>query len=88
VVVWLACFLAAHRSRRFTARTLFLASLVGGNIVLLAWFGPHLVMWGQLHSYGMNIHNTLLVVVMPMTIYLVFFLVGLAPAGWLRLRKA
>jgi hypothetical protein len=88
VVVWLACILIAHQSRRFSVRALFLASLIGGNIVLLAWFGPHLMMWGQLHSYKMNIHNTVLVVIMPTTINLVFFLVGLAPAGWLRLRKA
>ena len=88
VIVWLACVLIAQQSRRFTVRALFLASVLGSNVVLLAWFGPHLMNWGRLHSYGMNIHNTVLVVVTPATINLVFFLIGLAPAGWLRWRRA
>jgi hypothetical protein len=86
VVVWLACYLVAYRSRRLTARVLFLASLIGSNVVLLAWFGPHLMTWG-LHSYGMNIHGSLFVMA-ALTINLAFFLAGLAPAGWLRLRRA
>jgi hypothetical protein len=88
VVVWLACFFIAQRSRRFSIRALFLASLIGSEVVLLAWFGPHLVIWGQLHSYGINVHNTMLAVSTLTVINVGFFLAGLAPAGWLRLRKA
>jgi hypothetical protein len=87
VVVCLVCLLIAHRSRRFTGRVLFLASLIGSNVVLLAWFGPDLVKWGQLHSYGTNVHASVLVTA-GLAINLMFFLVGVAPAGWLRLRKA
>jgi len=87
VVVWLLCFLCAHRSRRITARGALIASLLGSNLVLLAWFGP-LFPWREgLHSYGMPIQATPLMLA-ALAMNLLFFLVGLAPAGWLRLRKA
>jgi hypothetical protein len=86
VVVWLAGVLIAHRSRRFTVRALFLSGLIASNVVLSAWFGPNLVKWGQLHSYGMNVHGSVFVMV-ALAINLMFFLIGLAPAGWLRWHK-
>jgi len=85
VVVWLICFLAAHHSRRITARGLLVLSVLGSNIVGLAWFGPNLLGLG-LHSYGMANYACLLLAAFISN--LLFFLVGLAPAGWLRLRKA
>jgi ABC-type transport system involved in cytochrome c biogenesis permease subunit len=82
--LWLLGYFAAHRSKLITVRGLFVGSLVGSNIVLLAWFGPNLFLG---HTYGISVRSSWLLVV-ALTINLAFFLVGLAPAGWLRLRRA
>jgi hypothetical protein len=84
VIVWQACFLFAHRLRRTTVRAVLVMSVVGNVVVSLGWFGANLL--GGLHSYGTS--NYLWFLLAAVIGNLVVFLVGLAPAGWLRLRKA
>jgi len=84
-VVWLTGFLIAHRFRWITARALLVASLIGSNVVFLAWFAP--VLPSGLHAYGFpNTARALLVAVLVINLLLTFL--GLAPAGCLRSRKA
>jgi hypothetical protein len=85
VIVWQACYLFAHHFASGTARGVLVMSLLGNIVVSLGWFGANLLTNG-LHSYGrLNVPLLLLAAVVS---NLAFFLVGLAPAGWLRLRKA
>lgn len=84
VIVWLICFLSAHRLRRTTPRGVLVLSVASNLVVSLGWFGANLL--AGLHSYGtLNLSWFLLAAVIS---NLAVFLVGLAPAGWLRLRKA
>jgi len=85
VVVWLICFLSAHRWSRISARGLFVLSILGSNVVSLAWFGPNLLAPG-LHSYGRPDLSLFLLVTMVANF--LFFVAGMAPAGWLRRRRA
>jgi len=84
VIVWQVCFLLAHRLSHVTIRGVLVMSLLGNIIVSLGWFGPNLLRDG-LHSYGMR--NYALLLLAAVISNFAFFLVGLAPAGWLRLRK-
>jgi hypothetical protein len=87
VVVWLVSFLAAHYWRAVSARGLFMASLLGSNIILWSLFGPYLDL--GLHSSENPMQLLWMFVGAPLWILnALLFLVGLAPAGWLRLRKA
>ena len=93
VVVWLVAFLAAHRSRSISARGLLVASLLGCNLILLVWFrpwlGPGLAGGGGLQSSADPMHVLWMFMAAPLWLLnLLLFLVGLAPAGWLRLHKA
>ena len=85
VVLWQAGFLAVQRFRRPGVRSLFMASLAGSSLVLLAMFGPVLLTFG-VHMYGRVLLATWPVLLM-IVVNALFFLVGLAPAGWLRLRR-
>jgi hypothetical protein len=83
VIVWLVFFMAAQRSRRVSARGVLLLTIFGNVIVSLAWFGANMV--SNVHSYGTP---GFLMFAIGTGLNLAFLLVGLAPAGWLRLRKA
>ena len=84
VIIWQACFLFAHRFACGSARGVLIMSLLGNIVVGLGWFGANLLS-GGLHDYGMRNYSLLLLAVVVFN--LVFFFVGLAPAGWLRSRK-
>ena len=83
VMVWQLCFLCVHRLARATTHGLLVMSVIGNIIVSLGWFGANLLYPG-LHSYGTRYWTFLLVAVVSNA---AFFLIGLAPAGWLRPRK-
>src|SRR6266496_3001960 len=83
VIVWQGCFLFAHRFACSTARGVLIMSLLGNIVVSLAWFGANLL--GGLHSYGTRNYSLLLLAAVVSNF--VFFVIGLAPAGWLRPRK-
>ncbi len=83
VVAWLACFLFAHRLADSGPRGILVMSVLGNIIVSLAWFGANLL--GGLHRYGTPNYSLLLLVAVALNS--AFFLIGLAPAGWLRPRK-
>jgi hypothetical protein len=84
VIVWLICFLAIHRFRRMTAHGILVMSLIGNIVVSLAWFGANLI--AGLHSYGTTNYSWLLLAAIFSNLAL--FLIGFAPAAWLRPRKA
>jgi hypothetical protein len=84
VIVWQSCFLFAHRIACNSARSVLVMSVLGNIVVGLGWFGANLLS-GGLHSYGTANYSLLLLMVVVSN--LAFFLIGLAPAGWLRLRK-
>ena len=77
VVVWLACYLVAHRFFKNSARGVLAISMLGNIVVSLAWFGPHL---HQL-QYGTPM------LTIATLVNLAFFAVGFVPAGRLRLRN-
>lgn len=84
-VIWMAGFLLAHTFRWVTPRGLLVASLVGSNVVFLAWFGSALA--PGLHAYGLpNAAHLLLLAALAGNVLL--GLLGLAPAGCLRARSA
>ena len=80
VIVWQACFLFAHRFACGTARGVLVMSVLGNIVVGLGWFGANLL-YGGLHSYGTWNYSPLLLAAVVSN--LAFFLIGLAPAGWL-----
>jgi cytochrome c assembly protein len=84
VIVWQACFLFAHRFACGSARGILVMSLLGNIVVSLAWFGANLVSHG-LHGYGTRNYSLLLLAAVVANF--AFFLIGLAPSGWLRPRK-
>ena len=86
VVLWLICYLLADRWQRMSVRGLLVSSLLGSNLVILAWFGPN-VSSTDLHSYGLP-GAMITFLIAAFAANLAFFLIGLAPAGWLRLRRA
>ena len=81
VLLWQLFFLFIPRFARITARGILTVSLIGNIIVSLGWFGPNLISNG-LHAYGTLSYSLLLLVGVGAN--LVFFIAGLAPAGWLR----
>jgi ABC-type transport system involved in cytochrome c biogenesis permease subunit len=83
VIVWMILFVCADRVSRFSVRTILVMSILGNVIVSLAWFGANL--WASLHSYGTQYYLMLLLAVVISN--LAAFVIGLGPAGWLRLRK-
>ncbi len=85
IIVWMTGFLAAHYFRWVTTRGLFVASVLGSNVVFLGWFGAHLPR--ALHNYGWGGPAGILLFGAVAANVLIAAL-GLAPAGWLRWRKA
>jgi len=84
VVVWLACFLFAHRFAGGSARGVLVMSVLGNIVVSLGWFGANLASRPQ---NDWTLHYSLFLLA-GVVFNLMFFIAGLAPAGWLRLRKA
>jgi hypothetical protein len=83
VVVWLACYLTAHRFFKSSERGVLVISMLGNIVVTLAWFGPAEV--DRLHQYGMP--KTSLLLTIAILVNLAFFAIGFVPAGRLRLRN-
>jgi hypothetical protein len=83
VVIWQVCFLFAHRFAGGPRRVLVM-SVLGNIVVSLAWFGANQLT--GLHSPGTSNHSLFLLAAVVSNLAL--FLVGLAPAGWLRTGKA
>ena len=79
---WLVLFTALHRWRPMSTRGLLLLSILGNMVVSVAWFGANLL--ADLHSYSASNH---LMLTVNLGANLIFLLVGLAPAGCLRLSK-
>ena len=82
VVVWLACYLVAHRFFKSSERGVLAISMLGNIVVSLAWFGPQV---NGLHQYGTP--NTSLLLTIAILVNLAFFAIGFVPAGRLRLRN-
>ena len=85
VILWQLLFLFIHQFARITARGILTVSLIGNIIVSLGWFGANLISNGP-HAYVTLSYSLLLLVGVGAN--LVFFITGLAPAGWLRPGKA
>jgi hypothetical protein len=82
VVIWLSCYVIAHRFFKNSARRVLAVSMLGNIVASLAWFGP----WANgLRQYGTP--NTSLLLTVAVLVNLAFFVVGFVPPGWLRLRK-
>jgi hypothetical protein len=84
VVLWQVFFLFMHRSANRNARGILITSLLGNIVVSLGWFGANLASRPQ-NDWTLHYSLFLLAVVV---FNLMFFIAGLAPAGWLRLHKA
>jgi hypothetical protein len=82
VVVWLACYLIAHRFFKNSERGVLAISMLGNIVVGLAWFGPQV---NGLHQYGAP--NTSLLLTIAVLVNVTFFAIGFVPAGRLRLRN-
>jgi ABC-type transport system involved in cytochrome c biogenesis permease subunit len=78
VVVWLACYLVAHRFFKSSERGVLAISMLGNIVVSLAWFGPQV--------NGFHQHGTPLLTI-AVLVNLSFFAIGLVPAGRLRWRN-
>lgn len=85
IVLWMTGFLCAHRFRWVTTRGLLVASIFGSNIVLLGWFASNLPT--VLHAYGFP-HPAWLLLTAALVANVITMLIGLAPAGCLRARRA
>ncbi len=83
VVLWLACFLFAHRFAGNGARGVPVMGVLGSIVVGLAWFGTN--PGDGLLRYGTS--NVSLLLVSAVVLNLALFAIGMAPAGWLRFRR-
>jgi hypothetical protein len=82
VLMWSFLFIAAHWVRGIPARALLVLGILGNIVVSLGWFGANLA--SSVHNYDGGPYWMLTLAV---ALHFVLFLVGLAPAGWLRVRK-
>ena len=83
VVLWQVFFLFMHRCACRNARGILITSLLGNIVVSLGWFGANLASRPQ---NDWTPHYSLFLLA-GVVFNLMFFIAGLAPAGWLRLRK-
>jgi hypothetical protein len=83
VILWLVFFMAAQRSRRVSGRGVLLLAILGNVVLTLAWFGANMV--SSVHGYGTS---SVFMFAMGTGLNFAFLLIGLAPPGWLPLRKA
>jgi hypothetical protein len=81
-VVWLACYVSAHRFFKRSSRGVLAISMLGNIVISLAWLGP---LVSGLHPDGTPITSLLLTV--AVLVHLAFFAIGFVPAGRLRLRS-
>jgi hypothetical protein len=77
VVVWLACYLVAHRFFKNSERGVLAISMLGNIVVSFAWFGPQV----GLHQYGT------FMLTIAILVNVMFFAIGFVPAGRLRFRN-
>jgi hypothetical protein len=84
VIVWQVAFLLCHRLFGGHAGRVLALGLLGNVVVTLAWFGPRLS--GGILARG-TADGGLLLIAAAVALHLLFFLIGFAPAGWLRPRK-
>jgi hypothetical protein len=82
VIAWQAFFLFVHRFASATAPGILSMSLLGNVVVSLGWFGANLLS-GPRGEWT----NSSVLLLVGVVSNLMFFLLGMAPAGWLRLRK-
>lgn len=82
VVIWLSCYMIAHRFFKNSARGVLAISMLGNIVVSLAWFGTN-----GLHRYGTPNTFLWLTLTVATLVNLAFFVIGFVPPGWLRLRK-
>lgn len=82
IVLWQVCFLFTHRFTRTSARGILMMSLLGNIVVTLGWFGANML---SSPAHYWTLYQSLLMV--GVVSNLAFFIAGLAPAGWIRLRK-
>jgi Cytochrome C assembly protein len=82
VVVWLVCYLAAHRFFKNSERGVLVISMLGNIAVILAWFGASV---NGAHQYGTS--NKSLLLTIAILVNLAFFAIGFVPAGRLRIRN-
>jgi hypothetical protein len=82
VLVWLACYLVAHRLFKSSGRGVLAISMLGNIVTSLAWFGPQVNGW---HQYGTP--NTSLLLTIAILVNLAFFAIGFISAGRLPLRN-
>jgi hypothetical protein len=83
VVIWLSCYMIAHRLFKNSARGVLAISMLGNIVVSLAWFGAN-----GLHRYGTTNTSLLLILTVATLVNLAFFVIGFVPPGWLQLRKS
>jgi ABC-type transport system involved in cytochrome c biogenesis permease subunit len=84
IILWQIFYLFAHRLRRNSQRGVLGMSVLGNIIVILGSIGPNLL--PGFHRYGAPGSSLFLLAAVASNF--AFFLIGLAPAGWLRLSKA
>jgi ABC-type transport system involved in cytochrome c biogenesis permease subunit len=84
VIVWSTLFLILHYFRQLSVRTLALTSLSGNIIVTVAWFGANVLSTLQSSAQTYPPWNLLLMLA-AIALHLIILLIGLAPAGWLRI---
>jgi hypothetical protein len=79
-VVWLGCYVIAHRFFKNSSRGVLAISILGNIVISLAWFAPHV---NGLLEYG----TRSLLLTVAVLVHLAFFAIGFVPAGRLRLRN-
>ena len=84
VIIWQIGFLLCHRFAGDHVGRVLALGLLGNVVVTLAWFGPRVL--GGLHAYGRADGGLLLIA--AIALQLLFFVIGFAPAGWLRPGRA
>jgi ABC-type transport system involved in cytochrome c biogenesis permease subunit len=83
IILWQVFFLSAHRFTRASVRGLLTMSLLGNIVVSLGWFGGNMLSSPAPFSTA---YQSLLLI--GVACNLAFFVAGLAPAAWIRFRKA
>ncbi len=81
VLAWFVASVAIQRFRRIGLRPTMLICLVSNIVIILGWFGANL--FEALHGYGIGRFWPLPLL---LGIHLLFLLLGLVPAGFLRAR--
>lgn len=87
-LIWQALLVISVRCWAHQLRWLLCWGILGNVIVTYAWFVTSILsMEGQLHSYGTNRGLVLMIFYVILVTHFLCMAGGLAPSGWLRLRK-